>query len=140
MTAFVKIEDGIVVQKQPYADDGFVEADDTVVCGMTYDGDEFASPVIEPLPTQPEIIRKRDFLIRLDAFGNLDAFVEAVNQAHTLDREIYYAEPTFTADREDPIFSFVYNTLTRLLTPADANEQQITVAQDDALLLLVPPA
>lgn len=42
--AFVKIENGVVVQKQPYAEDGFVEAPDDVVCGYLHDGDEFAAP------------------------------------------------------------------------------------------------
>lgn len=44
MTAFVKIEGGIVVQKQPYAESGFIEAPDDVVCGFEFDGEKFMPP------------------------------------------------------------------------------------------------
>ncbi len=42
--AFVKIENGIVVQKQPYAEEGFVEAPDDVVCGYFYNDGDFSAP------------------------------------------------------------------------------------------------
>ena len=36
MTTYVKIIDGVVVQKQPYAEPGFVSAPDGLVCGMPF--------------------------------------------------------------------------------------------------------
>jgi len=41
---WVKIENNIVVQKQPYQEDGFVEVADTVICGMEQVGDSFVVP------------------------------------------------------------------------------------------------
>jgi hypothetical protein len=42
--AWVKIENNIVVQKQPYQEDGFVEVADSVICGMEQVGDSFVVP------------------------------------------------------------------------------------------------
>ena len=42
--AWVKIENNIVIQKQPYQENGFVEVADTVVCGMIQQGDSFVVP------------------------------------------------------------------------------------------------
>lgn len=58
MTAFVKIENGVVVQKQPYAEDGFVEAPDDVVCGMVVDGAGFATPAIDPAQIKADLIER----------------------------------------------------------------------------------
>ena len=54
MTSFVKIEAGVVVQKQPYPDPGFIEAPDDVVCGFLFDGETYAAPLATaPSPYQP---------------------------------------------------------------------------------------
>lgn len=45
--SYVKIENGVVIQKQPYPEDGFIEVHDSVICGMTYDGENFTNPVAE---------------------------------------------------------------------------------------------
>src|SRR5210317_685088 len=42
--AWVKIQNNIVVQKQPYQEDGFVEVADSVICGMEQVGDSFVVP------------------------------------------------------------------------------------------------
>jgi len=42
--AYVKVNNGVVVQKQPNKQDGFIEVDDSVVCGMVVDGDDFILP------------------------------------------------------------------------------------------------
>jgi hypothetical protein len=42
---YVKIEGGIVVQKQPYPGDGFIEAQNDVLCGTIYDGTYFTAPI-----------------------------------------------------------------------------------------------
>lgn len=43
--AYVKIQDNIVVQKQPNEQDGFIEATEDVVCGYIYNGTYFSPPV-----------------------------------------------------------------------------------------------
>ena len=42
--AWVKIENNIVIQKQPYQENGFVEVADDVYCGMKQVGDSFVIP------------------------------------------------------------------------------------------------
>lgn len=45
---YLKIENGVVVQKQPNPEEGFIETeDDSIVCGYLYDGDEFTAPAPE---------------------------------------------------------------------------------------------
>jgi len=44
MNYFVKIDNGVVVQKQPYKAEGFIKAPKDVVCGMLYDGENFTKP------------------------------------------------------------------------------------------------
>lgn len=58
---FVKIEDGVVVQKQPYAQEGFIEAPDDVCCGqiMQEDG-SFSNPPPDP---EAEKAKKRSELL-----------------------------------------------------------------------------
>lgn len=43
---YVLIKDGVVIQKQPYFQEGFIEAPNTVVCGFLYDGENFTAPEI----------------------------------------------------------------------------------------------
>ena len=42
--AWVKIENNIVIQKQPYQENGFVEVADDIYCGMKQVGDSFVIP------------------------------------------------------------------------------------------------
>ena len=42
--AWVKINNNIIIQKQPYQEEGFVEAPDDVICGMIKEGDSFVNP------------------------------------------------------------------------------------------------
>ncbi len=48
---FALIENGIVLQIQPNKQDGFIEVDDSVICGMLVDGGVFTTP--EPEPKSP---------------------------------------------------------------------------------------
>lgn len=52
MSSYVKIESGVVVQRQPYPEAGFIEAPEGVVCGWLWDGEVFtpAPPAPEPVP------------------------------------------------------------------------------------------
>lgn len=60
---YVLIESGVVVQKQPYPQDGFVEAPDDVICGWLYDGENFTAP--EPGPsTEPPPYLNHTRLVR----------------------------------------------------------------------------
>ena len=42
--AWIKIENNTITQKQPYQEEGFVEAPDNVICGMIKEGDSFVNP------------------------------------------------------------------------------------------------
>lgn len=42
--AYVRLQSGVVVQRQPYPGDGFVEAPDDVVCGMALVDGDFGPP------------------------------------------------------------------------------------------------
>jgi len=66
--AYVKIQDNIVVQKQPNDQGGFVKVDNTIVCGMVHDGSGDYSKgtfSVPPLPavTWDAIRSKRDRLL-----------------------------------------------------------------------------
>lgn len=76
--AYIKIENGVVVQKQPSAQDGFIEFTDTIVCGQIYD--EETHTVSNPIPTAQQVkdatvvqlkqIRERDLLAIEYDFGD----------------------------------------------------------------------
>lgn len=53
MSNFVKIVDGLVEQRQPYHENGFIPAPDDVVCGMLWDGETFSYPPVEEVPLDP---------------------------------------------------------------------------------------
>ncbi len=65
---FVKIEDGVVVQKQPYAAPGFIEAPDDVCCGQLLQEDgSFSNPPTDPDAEKMSAIRaKKAELAALD--------------------------------------------------------------------------
>jgi hypothetical protein len=42
--AWIKIENNTIIQKQPYQENGFVEAPDNVVCGMIKEGENYVIP------------------------------------------------------------------------------------------------
>lgn len=54
---YVKIQNGVVVQKQPYEEAGFIEAPDSVVPGFLYDGTTFTAPT-PPQKTEAEILQE----------------------------------------------------------------------------------
>ena len=41
---YVKVNGGIVVQRQPYHENGFIEAPESVICGWRWNGEVFAPP------------------------------------------------------------------------------------------------
>ena len=62
--AWVKIENNIVVQKQPYQEDGFVEVADTVICGMEQVGDSFVVPPKRLEQAMAELREERNSLLK----------------------------------------------------------------------------
>ena len=60
---WVKIENNIVVQKQPYQEDGFVEVADTVICGMEQVGNSFVVPPKSFDSAMANLRAKRDALL-----------------------------------------------------------------------------
>ena len=61
--AWVKIENNIVIQKQPYQENGFVEVADDVYCGMKQDGDSFVIPPKTLEYALKELRNKRNALL-----------------------------------------------------------------------------
>ena len=58
--AWVKIEKNIVIQKQPYKEDGFEEVSDSVICGQIKQSDgSFANPT--PLELTYAEKREREY-------------------------------------------------------------------------------
>lgn len=68
MTQYVKVVSGVVVQRQPYAQTGFIEAPDSVVCGMILENGEYVNP--PPPPKEP-------IYPQFTALEMLDLFTEA---------------------------------------------------------------
>ena len=68
---YVKVEGGIVVQRQPYHEAGFVEAPEGVVCGYLWDGEVFTPPPPPP-PVVPSAVTMRQARLALLGAGLLD--------------------------------------------------------------------
>lgn len=81
--AYVLIENGVVVQKQPMPQEGFVEAPDDVVCGSTFDGAAFSAPAPTPapIPVQVPMAAARKVLLR---HGHDDAAVRNAISASSM--------------------------------------------------------
>lgn len=89
---FVKIEDGIVVQTQPYTEEGFIEAPDNVVCGYVYDDGEFTAPEpdaqsvilrqIRTLESSITIRRTRESILGIDNgwMASVEAQIEELRE------------------------------------------------------------
>lgn len=59
--AYFKIENGLAIQKQPYAEDGFIEGRDDVYCGYIYKSGKFSAPAAPP-PDWPALISSRRYI------------------------------------------------------------------------------
>ena len=83
--AWVKIENNIVIQKQPYQENGFVEVADSVVCGMIQQGDSFVVPTETFEEAIAKLRRKRNLLLlETDWTANSDV---TMSEAMTTDRQ-----------------------------------------------------
>lgn len=102
MTNFVLIADGVVVQKQPYSQEGFVEAPDDVVCGMLSDGKVFSPPELpSPVITPPQPLLYAAVAVSIAA-GSITVIEQAAQLvAATYDAGwlmIVFAEPQDTTN------------------------------------------
>lgn len=52
---YAQIENNVVVQIDCNPRDGFIEVDDSVCCGVIFDGENFSSPKPAGLPVQEQI-------------------------------------------------------------------------------------
>ena len=80
MTQFFKIETGVVVQKQPYMEPGFIEGADDVYCGYLYNSTtkKFTPPPQEPSkePASP-VETEKDRLYAALKLSNPSFFTDA---------------------------------------------------------------
>lgn len=85
---WIKVENGVVVQKQPNFQDGFIKVSDDVICGMVQNGADFVAP--EP---EENISAPSDIEIRLTAIEakvkitpeDKQAALEQIMSADTVD-------------------------------------------------------
>ena len=66
---YLLIESGVVVQKQPNPQDGFIAASDGVVCGMLYNAEtgEFTAPEPVPQPVTLDVLSVDTWQIDADS-------------------------------------------------------------------------
>lgn len=78
--AYVLVSNGVVVQKQPYHEDGFIDAPDWVVCGYLYDGQNFAPPPPPPEPVPQSVTRAQGkaALIQAGLWSAVVSYVEGI--------------------------------------------------------------
>ena len=77
--AYVKIENGVVIQKQPNQQEGFIEAPNSVVCGFLYENGVFTQP-LPPEKTAQEIKQEYE--------QQLDSYIDSVAQSKGYDNRI----------------------------------------------------
>ena len=62
--AYFKVEKGVAVQKQPNAEDGFIEGSDDVYCGYIYKSGKFSAPAA-PEPDWAALISARRYMAEI---------------------------------------------------------------------------
>lgn len=89
MTTYVKVEGGIVVQKQPNAEEGFVEAPNNIVCGMPYfeTPEEVVAWVAEQTPVRS--VSAQPALFAAAAVTIAGGAISSIEQAAQLQGAIY---------------------------------------------------
>lgn len=98
---FAKVEQGVVVQTQPYEEDGFVEAPEDVVPGMIVTNGEFTLP--PPAEVEPESYRlyKSVFIRRLTS-GEAEVMENVLAGSDAKLRLMFNSVEYFVSD--DPLF------------------------------------
>lgn len=120
MIAYVKVENGVVVQKQPYFEEGFIEAPDWVVCGMLYDGTAFTNPPPGPVVPMPYSLPVSIFWLRMNDTEAED-FDAAISTASPLRlRKAFNTATSMSSEGE--LFGFVRNVLVTVVSLERATE------------------
>jgi len=100
---YVKIIDGVVAQKQPYEAPGFIEAPNSIVCGMLFDGGVFSSPDINPV-VDAAVITPRQARLALHGAGLLDTVESELAKPENKAAKITW-EYALEIRRDDPLIA-----------------------------------
>lgn len=84
--AFILVENGIVVQKQPHPADGFIEAPDSVVCGQI---DQGGGVYADPPPSVEQILKPYETAVQ----AHMDASARAAGYDDIKTAVTYADEP-----------------------------------------------
>jgi len=126
--AYVLIQSGVVVQKQYYPAEGFIEVTDNVVCGMLFENGEFVNPP-PPAPQVPQAVPALEALLALDAAG-LSADYEAwANDPARTFAERAFIDKAQNWRRDDPTLQAAAEALELSSEQVD----QLFIAADQAL-------
>lgn len=118
MTQFVKITDGVVVQRQPYSEAGFVEASEGVMCGMIWDGEAFNEPAAPALPSEYRLYKST--LIRRLSEQEAVALAVLLDGSPVKSRMLWDASEWLGSD--DPLFATLQQAIGTALGPDRAAE------------------
>mgnify|MGYP003640800807 FL=1 len=128
--AYVLTENGIVTQKQPNQQDGFIEAPDNVVCGMLYNAEtgEFSAPPA-PAPQVPQAVPALEALLALDAAGLSAEYETWANDPARTFAERAFINKALTWRRDDPVL----NSAGDALGLTEEQKDQLFIAADQLL-------
>lgn len=122
---YVKVDGGIVVQRQPYHENGFIEAPESVICGWRWNGEVFAPPPPAP-PAIPSTVTMRQARLALLGAGLLDDVEAAINGLPSPQKEAARISWEYSQEVQR------HNGIVSMLAPALG----LTDAQTDALFIV----
>ena len=85
---YALITDGIVSQIQPNKQDGFIKVDDSVVCGMIKEGDNFTLPNPTVKSIQQQVDDLESSVTTRNILDSLDGDEYAINEVKKVRAEI----------------------------------------------------
>lgn len=135
---YVKIIEGVVIQKQPDEEDGFVYAPDIVVCGMIYNGSGFVLP-------EPDIeseIKKFEIAIQAHLDGSAremgyDSIHTAVTYADEDSVEKFQQEGQALRSWRSLVWKYAYDQLS-LVTSGQRSKPSIQDFIEELPALITP--
>lgn len=80
---YALIIDNIVVQVQPNPQDGFIEVEDNICCGMIKEGDTFVNPIVTK--TQEEIEKEETIKLKEEKTNRLNSIVVTTSNNNSFD-------------------------------------------------------
>lgn len=83
-------EDGVVIQRQPNEEAGFIEAADDVICGMVWQGSEFVAPAAPAavVPVEVSMAQARLALRRAGLLDSVQGVIESLAEPERTDAQI----------------------------------------------------